>query len=172
MLFNLLHTSFVQFFLIPLQPKSFRTSFLVQTNSVCIHPAHPMALPRPQPLLHTFPLPSQHLPDPLPNPSPILPFQVLSSVFVCFILACLSGSNPVNSVSAFSKASYFPKFLFQSPNSSSCNPPCLTLKRMKHATTPFLCSLIPLYQLTDLGSVLAHPGNKGPFSQHKEEENT
>lgn len=40
---------------------------------------------------------------------------------------------------------------------------------MKHATTLFLCSPIP--QLADLGAVLAHPGNKGPFSQHKGKEN-
>lgn len=77
----------------------------------------------------------------------------------------------MNRVLAFSKASYFPKFFFQTPNSSPCNPSSFTLKRMKHATTLFLCSFTPLYQLTDLGVVLAHPGNKGPFSQPQGEEN-
>lgn len=130
-----------------------------------------MALPRLQPLPHTFSLPCQHLPDPLPNLSPILLFQIFSSVLVFCIFICLSGSNPINRVLAFRKASYFPKFFFQALNSAPCNPSSLTPRRMKHATTPFLCSLTPLYQLTDLGAVLAHPGNKEPFSQHKGEEN-
>lgn len=169
--FLLVFASFVQFFLTPLQAKSFRTSFLVQTNSVCLHPAHPVALPRLQPLSHTFSLPCQHLPDPLPNLSPILLFQIFSSVLVYCIFIRLSRSNPINRVLAFRKASYFPKFFFQAPNSAPCNPSSLTPQRMKQATTLFLYSLIPLYQLTDLGTVLAHPGNKEPFSQHKGEEN-
>lgn len=98
-----------------LQAKSFRTSFLVQTSSVCLHPTQSMALPRLQPLLHTFSLPSQHLPDPLSNPSPILPLQILGPVFAFCILICLSESNPINRVLALSKTSYFPKFFFPLP---------------------------------------------------------
>jgi len=161
----------VHFFLTPLQAKSFRTSFLVQTNSVYLHSSHSMALPRLQPLPHISCLPSQCLSDPLPNLATIVLFQIFSSVLVFGILICLSGSNPINRVLAFRKASYFPKCFFQAPNSAPCNPSSLTPKRMKHATTLILCSLIPLYQLTDLGAVLAHPGNKESFSQHKGEEN-
>lgn len=102
-------------------------------------------------------------PWPLPNPSPILPFQIVSSVFVFCILICLSGSNPINRVLAFSKASYFPKFFLQTPNSSPCNPSFLTLKRMKHATTLFPLQSYSSISIDWFRGSISSPWKQGTF---------